>query len=142
MKSMIKVLGVVTLVALIGLSIAACASSPAQSAASITSVTITGIPSQYDGKFVMLTLDTGGSNARDLAWGTRTISGTSATFNLLDWVTDQPTTVIEGNYGVSIVIADNIQAILDDNELYIGVILSRALSGKTVSIGFGEFISF
>ena len=135
--------GIIALVAIIGLSMTACVSSPqsSSSAGTITNVTITEIPAQYNGKFAMLTLDTGGRGARTLAWGTRTISGTSATFNLLDWVTDQPTALREGNYGVNIIIAATMQAIADDEEEYVGIIMSRALLGETISVEWGEFIS-
>ena len=137
MKNMIKVFGVILFVAVIGLSTVS-----AQSAPSIGSITITDIPAQYNGKFAMLTLDTGGTGARTLAWSTRTITGTSATFNLLDWVTDQPTTLSEGNYGVNLIIAANITAIANDEEEYVGIIMSRAFVGATISIEFGELMSF
>ena len=147
MKNMIRQFGVIFLAMVIGFSMAACASSPsggtapsAASAGTITSLTITGIPSQYDGKFVMMTLDTGGSGATTLAWGTRTISGTSVAINLLDWVTDQPTAIREGNYGVNIFVAANMQAIVDDEEEFIGIIMSRAFAGETVSVEWGEFM--
>ena len=141
MKSKIKVLGIIVIMAAIGLSIAACASS-SQSAVVYRNVTITEIPAQFNGKFAMLTLDTGGSGARTLAWGSRTINGTSATFNLLDWVTDQPTTIRERNYGVNLIIADNMQAIADDEEEYVGIIMNRAFFGESISIEFGELMSF
>ena len=138
MKSKIRVIGVIVLVALIGLSMASCVSAPK---GGMGSVTIVGIPGQYNGKFAMLTLDTGGRGARTLAWGSRTITGTSATFNLLDWVTDQPTALSDGNYGINIIIATSMQAIADDQEEYTGIIMVMALAGETVSIEWGEFIS-
>ena len=134
MKNKIKVTTVIVLLAVIGLSMTV-------SAETIGSLTITGIPAQYNGKFVMMTLDTGGRGARNVAWGTGTISGTSVTFNLLDWVTDQPTAIREGNYGVNIIIPANMQAIINDQEEYVGIIMSRALSGEAVSIAWSEFIS-
>ena len=143
MKNKIKVIGVIVLLAAIGLTMTACGSSPSSgsSAGTIRSLTITGIPAQYNGRFVMMTIDTGGRGARNVAWGTRTISGNSATFSLLDWVTDQPTAIREGNYGVNIIIAANMQAIIDDRQEYVGIIMSRALAGEAVSIEWGEFIS-
>ena len=147
MKSMIKVLGVIVFVVLIGFPVMAGGKSDSGSAstapaATIGSITITDIPAQYNGKFAMLTLDTGGSGASNVAWATRTITGTSATFNLLDWVTDQPTAIREGNYGVNIVIAANMQAIADDQHEYVGIIMSRALAGESITVEFGELMSF
>ena len=147
MKNRIKVIGIIVLLAVIGLTMIACGSSPSSgssarsSAGTIRSVTITGIPAQYNNRFIMLTLDTGGRGARNVAWGTYTISGNSATFNLLDWVTDQPTAIREGNYGVNIIIAANMSAIANDQHDYVGIIMSRALSGEAISIAWGEFIS-
>ncbi|MCL2007977.1 MAG: hypothetical protein FWG77_07805 [Treponema sp.] len=141
MKSMIKAFGIVLLITVIGISMGACASS-ASPRVTYNSVTITDIPSAFEGKFAMLTLDTGGSGARTLAWGTRTITGSSATFNLLDWVTDRPTTIREGNYGVNLIIAANMTAITNDEEEYVGIIMSRAFFGETVLIEFGELMSF
>ena len=135
MKSTIKVFGVIAFIAVICLSTAT-----AQSAQNIGRITITDIPAQYNGKFIMLTLDTGGTGARNVAWGTRTITGTSATINLLDWVTDQPTTINAGNYGVNIILAANMNAIANDQEEYIGIIMIRALAGETDSIEWGEFM--
>ena len=126
MKNMIKVLGIIVLVTVIGLPLMAGGGGQSSSSSSsgsgsgsggtITTVNITGIPAQYEGKFMMLTLDTGGSGARNVAWGTRTITGTSATINLLDWVSDQPTAIRDGNYGVNIIIAANMTAIANDQE--------------------------
>ena len=136
MKSTIRLLGLILFVAVIGLSTA---TAQARSRG-IGSVTITEIPAQYHGKFVMLTVDTGGSGARNVAWGTRTITGASATINLLDWVTDQPTTIRNGNYGLNIIIAANMTAITNDQEEFIGIIMSKALAGETVSVEWGEFM--
>ena len=133
MKGMSKLFGIIVLVAVIGLSMTACGSE-----SGVGSVTIAGIPSQYDGKFAMLLVDRGSTTQ---GWNMLTITGASATFNLLDWVNDRPTTLNEGNYSVSIVIAENITALTNEQYLYLGIILSRALSGETVSIGFGEFVS-
>ena len=144
MKNMIKVLGVIVLVTVIGLPLMAgggsqsSSSSGTSSRGTITTAIITGIPAQYDGKFAMLTID---MNNRNQAWGMLTITDSTATFNLLDWVTDQPTAIAGGNYGVNIIIADNMTAISNDQFLYVGVILSKALSGETVTVGFGEFVS-
>ncbi|MCL2007975.1 MAG: hypothetical protein FWG77_07795 [Treponema sp.] len=135
MKTMIKVFGVIVFIAVISLSTAT-----AQSAQNIGRITITEIPARYDGKFIMLTVDTGGSGARNVAWGTRTINGTSTTINLLDWVTDQPTTINAGNYGLNIILAANMSAIANDQEEFIGIIMARALSGETVSVEWGEFM--
>ena len=134
MKNMIKLFGIIAIVAIIGLSMVSCDSDPDPG----TKVTITGIPSQYNGKFAMLMV---GFTDPFEAYGMLTISGTSATFELLDWDNDAPILVRNGNYPVSIIIADSMQAIVDDNEMYVGIILSKAFSGDTVSIGFNEFIS-
>jgi len=136
MKNMIKVFGVIVFLAVIGLSMATAQSR----ARGIGSVTITGIPDQYHSKFVMMTLDTGGTGARNVAWGTRTISGASATINLLDWVTDQPTTIPNGNYGVNIIVAANMTAITNDEEEFVGIIMSKALAGETVTVEWDEFM--
>ena len=128
-----QILGIVALVVIMGLSMAAC-----EEELEIGNVTITGIPSTYNGKFAMMLVDRGGTTQ---AYGImETISGTSITFGLLDWDTDASTTISEGNYSVSIVIAENAAAAASGNFLYAGV-LSKALSGETVSIAFSEFVS-
>ena len=132
MKNLLKLIGIIAFAAVIGFAMTAC-----EEAAEIGSVTITGIPSTYNGKFVMMLVDKGNEVQ---AYGMGTISGTSHTFNLLDWDDDESTTISEGNYGVTIMIAQNMKAITDDEEEYIGVIFSKSFSGTTVSIAFSDFI--
>ena len=137
-----RILGIVLFTVVIGLSTTAAQSrrdsrgGGSASAAGITSVTITNIPSQYNRKFAMLLIDSGNTTQR---WGMLTISGTSATFNLLDWVTDEASDLDAGNYSVTLVIGEDMTAIANSQYLFAGTILSKALSGRTVSIRLNEF---
>jgi len=141
----VQIFGIIALAVVIGLT--GCASAPSagtstgtgsRTGSGVGSITITDIPAAYNGKFSMLLADRSDTTQ---GWGMLTISGTSATFNILDWVTDRPTTISAGNYSVTLVIADNVTAAANDNYLYAGVILDKALSGQTVTVGFSEFIS-
>jgi len=133
MKNLLKVFGIIAFIAVIGFTMTACDEKDG-----VESVTITGIPSEYNGKFAMMLVDKG---SKTHGWAMGTITGTSSTFNLLDWDDDEPTTISEDNYTVALLIANNVNDVSAKTYLFEGIIMSRSFSGTTVSIGFGEFIN-
>jgi hypothetical protein len=101
--------------------------------------TITGIPSEYNGKLGWITFDTGSSrNDPTVAWAMGTISNGSVTFNMLDQKTDQPYNKT-GNYFVMFLVWEDLDAARAPgvDSLYTGIIMSRGI-GETNSIGFSE----
>ena len=111
-------------------------SRPANSAG-VGTITVTDIPSAFNGKFAMILVRIDTTNH---GWGMLTISGTSASFDVLDWVTDQSTTVSAGTYFVSMYIADSMEDVIQENYLFVGGVLDKALSGQTVTMRFSEFV--
>ena len=131
------IFGIIVLIAIIILLSGACRTGTSPEPG-IGRITITGIPAIYDGKFAMLLVD---SNNITQAWGMITISGTSTTFNLLEMINDISTTINPGNYNVSILISESLTAVTEEDFIYIGILLGKALQGETASIAFNEFIS-
>jgi predicted small secreted protein len=102
--------------------------------------TITGIPSEYNGKLGWITFDTGSSrNDPTVAWAMGNISNGSVTFNMLDQKTDRPYSKT-GNYFVMFLVWENLDAARARgvDSLYTGIIMSRGI-GETNSINFSEF---
>jgi hypothetical protein len=125
-----------------------CGSSPAASSqAPATSVqstgpqlrtTVTGIPDEHNGKLGMITFSAGSSrNDPTLAWAMGTISNSSTTLNILDWVTDQPYNKT-GNYFVTFFVYEDIDAAAAGQTLWQGIIMSKDI-GEVNSIEFSEF---
>ncbi|MDR0320108.1 MAG: hypothetical protein LBI28_01260 [Treponema sp.] len=104
------------------------------------SVTVTGIPAEYNGKLGWVLMDTGPSrNDPTVAWAMGTISNGSITFNILDWKTDKPYNKT-GNYFVTYFVWESLDAVRAPgvDALYTGIIMSKAF-GETTSVGFSEF---
>ena len=69
MKNTIKVLGIIALVAVIGFTMAACDNGSKDDNGSGGTFTLTGIPSQYNGKYFYIQIDTSNTDA-EWAYGT------------------------------------------------------------------------
>ena len=137
-KSIFKLFGIIALVALIGFSMMACASlntsTPSTPRGPQTTVTVTGIPSEYNGMFAFITVDI--PNRHD-GWNMATISGGSATFPLLDWRDDKPYSV-SGDYMVIIFIFTD-RSNFRNSSVYDGYIMSKRIQENT-TIVWSEFI--
>ena len=131
-KSIFKLFGIIALVALVGFSMTACDSS--NESGPQTTVTVTGIPSEYNGMLAFITVDI--PNGHD-GWNMATISGGSATFPLLDWRDDKPYSV-SGDYMVIIFIFTDLNNFA--NSVYDGFIMSKRIQENTI-IEWSEFIS-
>jgi hypothetical protein len=130
---------------LVGCGSAPAASSPAP-AASVQStgpqlrVTVTGIPSEFNGKYGIIRMDAGPSSSDPiLAWDDGTVNNGSISFNILDWVTDQPYNTT-GNYYIIFSIYEDMNAFVAPGveALWQGVIRSKSI-GETNSIDLSEF---
>ena len=119
---------------------AGCATTPADPPGPQLNVTITGIPSQFNGKLGWIQMDTGPSrNDPTVAWAMANTAGGSITFNILDWVTDRPYSKT-GNYYVSFLIWEDFNAARAPGvqPLWHGFIISKNI-GENNSIAFSEF---
>ena len=101
-------------------------------------LTVSGIPAAYNGKAALLYLISGGNHA---AWAAATISGGSASCNLLDWVTDQPWNA-NGNYQVAFLIYNSLQEATANpaNSLWTGATVSTAVTQANTTVRWSEFI--
>ena len=103
-------------------------------------IAINGIPSEYNGKFGWIQMDTGSSrNDPTVAWAMGNINNLSITFNILDWVTDQPYNKT-GNYFITFFVWDDLDAARAQGvqPLWQGFIISKDI-GEITSIDFSEF---
>jgi hypothetical protein len=89
-------------------------------------VTITGLTA-YNGKLAYLDLSTSSASNTSVAWDSGTISNGSITFDMLDYVTDDPFKTT-GTYYVVLLIGSSSQTLGDDYE---GYITSRAFTATT-----------
>ena len=99
-----------------------------------TNLIITGIPSEYTGMIGFAGLSQGSTTR---AWSMpQTISGSSVTNALLDYVTDESYSA-NGNYTVIFIIASDISSIEDP--VWDGYVASKSITGETIYIPFNEF---
>ena len=138
-----QILGIIAFVAVIGLLMGVAHQAQAQAQGNeIGRITITNIPAAHNNKVAMLMVQTG-SVTRAWSMTMPTITRNSATFNLLDWENNLPTTIGGEIYSVTILIGESMDAISNSQYLYTGIIPIKALSGRgTVSIRFRDFMSF
>ena len=132
-KSNFRLFVIIAFVALIGFSITACDLSNASGPQ--TTVTVTGIPSEYNGMLAWIQVDI--PNSQD-AWAMATISGGSGTFPLLDWKDDKPYSV-SGDYMVFIFIFSDLND-FGNSGVYDGFIMSKRIQENT-TIVWSEFIA-
>jgi hypothetical protein len=129
------------LVLALGLVLAGCGSAPgSKSSGAQLKATITGIPSEYNGKLGWISMDTGSSkNDPTVAWAMGTVSNGSLTLNILDQKTDKPYGK-RGNYFVTFFVWDNLDAARAKGveAHFTGIIMSKAF-GENTSIAFSEF---
>jgi len=103
------------------------------------SITITGIPSAYNGKIAMLVLAPAVSSQSYIAYSLTVITGASTTFSLSDWATDGPWTG-SGNFAFTILIYDNQQAAKENKYTYSGQTASTvSVSYAATTIQWAQF---
>ena len=104
------------------------------------SITITGIPGNYRGKVGMLALAPSPNSQNYIAYSLVTITGSSATFPLSDWTTDNPWGG-NGNYAFVILIGDTAQAIASKQYLYAGQTAATVnVSQVTTAVQWSQFV--
>jgi hypothetical protein len=114
--------------------------SGSQSSGAQLSVTVTGIPTEYNGKLAWIQMDTGSTrNDPTVAWAMGNVSNGSITLGILDWTTDKPYSKT-GNYFVAFFIWEDIDAARARGvePLSQGIIMSKDI-GASASIAFSEF---
>ena len=118
--------------------IALLAMSVSVAAANQTTVTIYGIPSEYNGKVGMLIFDTGGSGDNTkIAWSMPVAITNSVVVNqMLDWVTDKPFSK-DGTYMLILNISES--SAKGAPTLYNGMIKSNRMSGRNIVMPFSQF---
>jgi hypothetical protein len=130
----------------LSLVLTGCLSAPparSQSTGPQLRVTVTGIPSQYNGRLGWIQMDTGSTrNDPTVAWAMGNISNGSVTFNILDWTTDRSYNRT-GNYFIAFFVWEDLDAARARGveALWQGVIMSRDI-GEVTSIEFSEFTRF
>lgn len=83
------------------------------------SITVTGIPGNYSGKFGFLALSPAANNSNYTAYSMGTLNGASATFPLYNFVGDEPWDGT-GNFFFTLLIADDAQAVAKKQYIFMG----------------------
>jgi len=128
MKNTIKIFGIIVLAMVIGFPLTA---NP-----NATTITITGIPSEHNGRQAWIIVD---DPAND-GWNSGTITNGRITLSMLDWKDDKPYS-ITGNRRVDLMIFVNLEAARAGNTSFKGLIRSRNIQDNT-TIAFSEFELF
>ena len=133
-------LSVSVFILVLSLALVGCGTTGSQSTGPQLTVTITGIPAEYNGKFGWLSFDTGSTrNDPTVAYAMGTVNNGSITFNMLDQKTDRPYNKT-GNYFVMFLIWENMDAARAPgvDALWTGIIMSKSI-GETASLNISEF---
>ena len=141
-KKLFSVVMLITLLAS-GLILAGCLSGPSSQSSVQMEITITGIPSAYNGMVGMLTLSPPGTQrGSSIAWAFSNIrSNNSFVGSMLDWTRDRPW-YKSGNYFVAFIVDESMDAIAEKGRepKFTGVIFNKSITRETVSISFEEFL--
>ena len=137
MQKTFKIFGIIALIAVIGFIMAACSKDDPGDPKFIT---ITDIPSEYDGKYGALMLSNKPNSANYSVYSMETISGTSFTFSLLNWNNDSHPWTGDGKYSITLFIFENLVAVDTGKYLYAGVIAEEKITEITTTIAWSSFI--
>jgi len=138
MKNKFKILSIIALVSVIGFFISACKDTPDVHP---NTITISGIPSDYEGKFGTLLLfpfPITSSTPAIYSMEER-ISGT---FSLYNWKRDDPWDG-KGTFRITFLIYESVEAARNDNYIYSGVLeegTSISITKKNTDIEWSSFI--
>jgi hypothetical protein len=140
MKKTFKILGIIAIVAAIGFSLAAC---KGDSEPDPNIITITGIPQIYVGKVGALMLSTSTSTNYPV-YSIETITETSFSFPMKDWIHDSRPWDGSGSFGITIFIFNDIEAARNNNEdksIYKGVIPGNTdITEQTTTLEWSSFV--
>jgi hypothetical protein len=143
MKKAFKILAamrsiaIIALVAAIGFSMTACKDDAGDPDPNI--ITITDIPSIHVGKVGALMLSTSPTSTTYPFYSIDTISGSSFSFSMKDWINDSRPWDGKGNYIATIFIFNDIEAARAGNYNYAGV-RNTDITGKTTTLAWSSFV--
>jgi hypothetical protein len=83
MKNLYKLIGIIALVAGIGFSFTACGDDDDDNGGGGGTFTLTGIPSEYNGKYIQIWIDKTGGWTRTDVWGSQDKDGSQTDFVLI-----------------------------------------------------------
>ena len=132
MNNIIRFLGVIAMVAIIGFSMSSCNKDNEDK-----SITISNIDTDYNGKFAFITLV---SSNKNIAYSMGTISNGSFTNDLLDWETDKAWKK-SGSYMVILIIYESAQAVSSKITLWEGATTNnKNFTEESTTVPFTQFI--
>jgi hypothetical protein len=134
MKNFVKKIGIIAFVAVIGLGLFTSCEEPVVP----TDITVTGIPSTYEGKFAYIGVAEG-QNVVAIGMP-QTVTNGQGKWELVDRNSDDIS--IEGKYSIILSIYEDMATFQSDDgkALYDGAVLSKTLKATDNTIAFSEFI--
>jgi len=136
MRKAFKILGIIALIAAIGLSMAACNDNDSYPDPPKQFLTVSGIPSTYNNKYGIIILAPPNSSEINVYSGLEKISGTSLTFPLYRWGQNDPWEG-SGNFCVKILIFENSAT---DQRIYEGVTPETNITADNNVIVWSSFV--
>jgi len=140
MRNALKILGIFVFVTATGFSMTACGNDSDYSVPEPkTYITVTGIPSDYNGMIGALVLYPSGSSEIAVYSTEEKISGNSAVFPLFNYANEAPWEG-SGSFKIAILIFQNVSAAANGQRVYSGVIAEDTnITGTTTVISWASF---
>jgi hypothetical protein len=136
MKKTFNIFGIITLVTIIGVFIVACSDKIVNP----NTITVTGIPHDYNGKFgTLLLYPYPNMPSTPTVYSMETINGTTI-FSLLNWKRDDPWDG-KGNFRITFLIYENVNSAAN-NPIYTGVLkedTSQPITEKNTNMAWSLF---
>jgi hypothetical protein len=137
MKNTFKIFGIIVFIAVIGFSFTACPEEVEEFDRDgvVKTITVTGIPTEYIGKYGNIGLGTGSGEIAAIGLGN--ISGATTSWDLID---AKNTSKGFDGIGMFMVVFWIEESATDDTELFDGYIHRKSITEKTTTIPFGEIV--